>query len=237
MIDRLDQATQALKEHEASLPKEAADEARVSQTRAAILAAAKPRAVSKVVPFRSAHAARRWILPIAATFFLLGSLAAARTAWNRYTRSALDAKQSEVSTVPSAAGPSVVASAKPADSNEANAPVTEPASPASTAVALRMGLPAAEPSHAAADSLYYKAHALHFDTHDYASALPAWDAYLKTAPTGHLAPEARYNRAMALLHLGRKNEAEIALKPFANGTYGTYRRREAEALLEQLAAP
>jgi len=66
-------------------------------------------------------------------------------------------------------------------------------------------------------------------------ALTAWDAYLAAAPRGQLAPEARYNRALSLVRLGRIAEARAALAPFANGPAGGYRRAEAAALLERLS--
>lgn len=78
------------------------------------------------------------------------------------------------------------------------------------------------------------AHQAHFVDHDFGAALRAWDAYLGAAPAGRFAPEARYNRALCLVRLGRKGEAESALRPFADGAYGGYRRDEAKALIEAL---
>jgi hypothetical protein len=65
-------------------------------------------------------------------------------------------------------------------------------------------------------------------------ALAAWDDYLRVASRGVLAPEARYNRALCLIRLGRKSDARSALTPFANGEYGSYRRTEAKALIQAL---
>jgi hypothetical protein len=90
---------------------------------------------------------------------------------------------------------------------------------------------AADPNAA----LFEEAHRLHFQAHDPARALVAWDRYLAAAPNGRFAPEARYNRALTLVRLGRHDEAKSALESFANGTYGEYRRAEARALLEALA--
>lgn len=115
------------------------------------------------------------------------------------------------------------------------APVTpsraaEPA-PAPAPVDPPPNLPEAnDPAH----ELYRVAHQAHFVEHDFASALRAWDAYLAAAPNGRFAPEARYNRALCLVRLGRKDDAERALRPFADGSYGTYRRDEAKALIEAL---
>jgi hypothetical protein len=89
---------------------------------------------------------------------------------------------------------------------------------------------ATDPAH----ELYRVAHQSHFVEHDFASALRAWDAYLSAAPSGRFAPEARYNRALCLIRLGRKDDAERALRPFADGAFGGYRRDEARALIEAL---
>jgi TolA-binding protein len=83
-------------------------------------------------------------------------------------------------------------------------------------------------------ALYRVAHAAHFVDHDPARALAAWDAYLRAAPNGAFAPEARYNRALSLVRLGRSQEARSALEPFANGSYGSYRKAEASALLQRI---
>jgi hypothetical protein len=48
---------------------------------------------------------------------------------------------------------------------------------------------------------------------------------------------ARYNRAIALARAGRKREAIAALRPFAAGEYGGYRRDEARQWLDSLEAP
>ena len=49
--------------------------------------------------------------------------------------------------------------------------------------------------------------------------------------SGRFAPEARWNRAIALFKLGRRDEAVAALQPFADGAYGGYRRAEATRLI------
>jgi hypothetical protein len=82
--------------------------------------------------------------------------------------------------------------------------------------------------------LYRAAHRAHFVERDAARALPAWDAYLKAAPNGSLALEARYNRALCLVRLHRSTEARAALTPFAAGRFGGYRKREAADLLDAL---
>ncbi|HET9929649.1 MAG TPA: hypothetical protein VFQ35_03135 [Polyangiaceae bacterium] len=116
--------------------------------------------------------------------------------------------------------PRVAPSAPPPAAEPAPAPVNPPPAPPE----------ANDPAH----ELYRVAHQAHFVEHDFASALRAWDAYLAAAPSGRFAPEARYNRALCLVRLGRKDDAERALRPFAEGAYGTYRRDEAKALIEAL---
>jgi hypothetical protein len=104
-----------------------------------------------------------------------------------------------------------------------SAPVVAAPPPSSAA-------PAADP----ATALFSEAHRLHFVEKDPARALAAWDAYLRAAPNGRFAPEARYNHALALVRLGRVAEAKRELAPFADGTFGAYRRDEARSLLEAL---
>lgn len=89
---------------------------------------------------------------------------------------------------------------------------------------------ASDPAH----ELYRAAHEAHFVAHDCARALAGWDAYLRAAPSGQLAVEARYNRALCLVRLGRSEQARRALEPFARGAAGSYRQREAAGLLEVL---
>jgi hypothetical protein len=86
-----------------------------------------------------------------------------------------------------------------------------------------------------ADALYREAHDAHFARKDPARALAAWDRYLAAAgPDGRMTLEARYNRAIALVRLGRAEDAKRALEPFARGEYGGYRREEAIRLIESL---
>lgn len=89
----------------------------------------------------------------------------------------------------------------------------------------------------AEQSAYLTAHRAHFGGGDPAAALRAWDSYLREFPKGRFAPEARYNRALCLVKLGRNAEASRALEPFANGAYGGYRRAEAQSLREALGTP
>jgi hypothetical protein len=87
------------------------------------------------------------------------------------------------------------------------------------------------------EELYARAHALHFGQHDAARALAAWDRYLTVAPPNvrrGLVLEARYNRAICLVRLGRRDEARSALRPFAEGRWGAYRRDDARRLLDTM---
>lgn len=84
-------------------------------------------------------------------------------------------------------------------------------------------------------ALYREAHRAHFVQRDSRAALAAWDRYLAAHPRGSFALEARYNRALCLVRLGRHDAARQALAPFAAGDVGGgYRRTEASALLEAL---
>ena len=82
--------------------------------------------------------------------------------------------------------------------------------------------------------LYEKAHRAHFVDKNWPAALSAWDEYLHKVPSGRFAIEARYNRALCLVRLGNVEQALHSLRPFAQGSYGTYRQREAQALIDQI---
>ncbi|MGH7438480.1 MAG: tetratricopeptide repeat protein, partial [Polyangiaceae bacterium] len=82
--------------------------------------------------------------------------------------------------------------------------------------------------------LYAVAHQAHFVARDPDVALRAWDAYLAAYPSGRFALEARFNRALTLVRLGRLDEARTALTPFASGEAGGYRQREARELLDAM---
>lgn len=110
------------------------------------------------------------------------------------------------------------------------APAPPPADPPPPAGAAEKPAPSSDP-HAA---LFAEAHRIHFTERDPARALAAWDRYLDAAPNGRFAPEARYNRALSLVRLGRHAEAKKELAVFANGGYGEYRKSEARALLDAM---
>jgi hypothetical protein len=145
------------------------------------------------------------------------------------------------SAVPSDA-PAVDAPSSDAPSSDAPAARALPArvAPRRATPAARSAEPHAEPAPSPAavdraDELYREAHAAHFVRADYRAALVAWDRYLAAAGPGHRwALEARYNRGIALYHLGQVAAARRALQPFADGEYGGYRREAARRLLEAL---
>jgi hypothetical protein len=82
---------------------------------------------------------------------------------------------------------------------------------------------------------YRAAHRTHFDGGNPGAALAAWDRYLADFPAGSFATDARFNRALCLVRLGRAMEARAALTPFATAAPGSYRQAEASALLQGLA--
>lgn len=130
--------------------------------------------------------------------------------------------------------------ARPAEPSPVEAPASEAPPPAEPVPQPSLGrVEATAPRSSAAfidtdGDLYRLAHEAHFKSHDYARALAGWDAYLRAAPGGRLATEARYNRALCLLRLGRDAEARRALEPFASGFMGGYRQSEARQLLNEL---
>ena len=118
------------------------------------------------------------------------------------------------------------------------APTTERGGEASTTrAAPEEGARGTPPREAAADpelSSYKTAHRTHFGGSSPETALQAWDDHLAAWPAGRWALEARYNRAICLVRLGRAKAAIDALRPFAEGRFGAYRQREAGQLIEAL---
>jgi len=78
---------------------------------------------------------------------------------------------------------------------------------------------------------YRIAHDVHFKGDSPADALLAWDNYLAQYPTGALAVDAKYSRALVLIKLKRWADARTALEPFANAAPGSYRQADAAKLL------
>lgn len=140
---------------------------------------------------------------------------------------------------PVASSPTSIPSAdvpSPAAVASTVAPREPSAAPARHVAAGSSSLPTASSSAGPEEALYAAAHHAHFVAHDPAAALKGWDAYLAAYPRGRFTLEARYNRGLSLVRLGRSDEARAALSPFADGTLGGYRQREARELLDALDA-
>ncbi|MBX3127689.1 MAG: tetratricopeptide repeat protein [Polyangiaceae bacterium] len=211
-----------------------------------------PAELTRARILRDLHAGERsrgrrvlWVLPAAAVLFGV-SAAAAGGGLERSARVVTDllgiteravvltraapAANERVRAVSAAASAPAVAPAPWAEP-AAEAASDEPAaSPSGAAGASASALPAADP----ADALYRAAHRAHFEQRDFGAAITAWERYLSAAPRGRFALEARYNRALCLVRLGRTGEAKTALEPFAEGKAGGYRQPEARALIDAL---
>lgn len=110
---------------------------------------------------------------------------------------------------------------------------TEPAAaPPARAIAptVAPAAPAPDPELAA----FRRAHEAHFGGGAPLAVLALWDDYLARFAAGRLAPEARWNRAILLVRVGRVDAARAALASFASGAEGGYRQRDAEDLLRTL---
>jgi len=118
-------------------------------------------------------------------------------------------------------GPAPVAPSGPSLDGEAAEPA--PAEP----------LPEPDPL-AAERAAFTRAHAAHFRGSSWAAALALWDAYLADYPRGRFVPEARFNRAVALLRLGRRDAARRALRAIAFGEANGPHRGDANRLLRAL---
>jgi hypothetical protein len=142
-----------------------------------------------------------------------------------------------VTTVPT---PSASADVTPTPAAGATVASVNSPEPSTTPARHVVGGPtSARPASSAAgaeETLYAAAHHAHFVARDPAAALRGWDAYLAAYPQGRFTLEARYNRGLSLVRLGRTAEASAALAPFADGTLGGYRQREARELLDALDA-
>lgn len=244
--DLLQRAAQAVRDSTDSV------QPRSGLTRARMLDAAEKR-------YGTRRFQLRWAVAFVAALGASTALARVVQYWPEITR-ALTGKQVEPQPAPARRAPArpkpTKAVAPPAPQPEPEPTVTEapPAPVVSEPSAARQVAPkrrpraaapvtpipetsAPAPSPAPAESaelaIFRRAQRLHL-AHD-PQALAAWDDYLRIAGQGVLVPEARYNRALCLVRLGRSDEARAALEPFARGEFGGYRRTEAAALIEALS--
>ena len=241
--DVLDEAFAALREETATTNVE-----RAAATRRALLLRTADRrrrtnVVRFVLPFAAVLAvSAAWAAATGRRAGVLGSRdeamtdSAGQTAGEAAARGAAAARTTDDSGAPDAVA--VPASSVP--------PVDVAALPPAPALVPRLAAPRASTSTAsssaaaaradasldAEEAAYRPAHEAHFIARDWPKALVGWDAYLAKYPNGRFAPEARYNRALVLLRLGRTDEAREALRPFAAGAYGGYRQHEAKELLD-----
>lgn len=239
--DLLDRATRALREESRVEPRD------LEATRARLLADVRRtrRQRSRVI---------QWAIPMAAVLAIGTAYAAAtgklRT-WVMTNRPAAVSSTTPLASVSAPRPPTVVATVASATVEEpAPAPSIVASASAPPVVASVAAPPSAAPtlvvapSTSASDAMstdlaaYRRAHALHFVEKRWDAALDAWNAYLSANPKGTFALEARYNRAICLVKLGRKAEARVALTPFADGLVGGgYRQTEAKSLLDALDTP
>ncbi|MBL8722144.1 MAG: hypothetical protein JNL79_39555 [Myxococcales bacterium] len=244
--DLLDRATRALREESRVEPRD------LEATRARLLADVRRtrRQRSRMI---------QWVMPIAAVLALGTAYAAAtgklRT-WVMANRPAAVSSTAPLASATTPRPPTVVATVASASVEEPAPPppIVAPSVVASASAPPVVASVAAPPSAAptivvapspsASDAMsadlaaYRRAHALHFVEKRWDAALDAWNAYLSANPKGTFALEARYNKAICLVKLGRKAEARVALTPFADGLVGGgYRQTEAKSLLDALDTP
>jgi hypothetical protein len=209
---------------------------------------------------RRGKARRAFLIPLAAIFVGSTALAGVGGSLSVMVRSALDAVGvvSPTEVVSGDDAPAPASRAKPAKRGTAGLPappaepvVAPPAEPAAEAASESAAAESTDPAprrrSAAVEQaravpqqvedgheVYRKAHRAHFRQGDVASALADYDLYLAQQPDGRFAVDARYNRALCLVRLGRHEEAKRALEPFASGSHGGYRQADATRLLAAL---
>jgi hypothetical protein len=197
------------------------------------------------------------VLPIAATFIASAALAASQPAVRQTLRQSVQALFGGTANAPAAKLPGH-RRAPPASAPEPLPPVapappgvepvpispedlpaiSQPRPPGSSAAraaappSTTEPAPAGEPPAPSAEvETYRQAHRRHFGGATPSAALAAWDDYLALYPNGSFAPDARFNRALCLVRLGRRDQARAALAPFAAQPIGSYRQAEAASLL------
>jgi outer membrane biosynthesis protein TonB len=229
--DILEQATRALRRETEGTD----DSARFTRSR--IL-----RSVHQTERRRRSYIA--FVLPIAAVLVGSTAFAASGGNWKAVARAIgfAEPAPAPAPALPPPAPKAVVAVPAPQPEPEATPEPKNEAVPPSTenAVKTTQTGKTTKPAPAPVDlsdpeiALYKKAHQLHFEGGSPAAALAAWDSYLAKSPRGRFSAEASYNRAITLARLGRTTEAKAALQPFANGSYGSYRKESATKLIEGL---
>jgi hypothetical protein len=112
--------------------------------------------------------------------------------------------------------------------------------PGATSSAHRPEVPGVKQSGAEGESIgselsvYAAAHALHFGANNPAGALAGWQRYLREYPAGALSSEARFNEAVCLIKLGRRQEARRLLVTLSQNAAAGPGQRQALTLLEGL---
>jgi len=252
--DLLDRATRALREEsrveprdlEATRARLLADVRRTRRQRSRVIQWAIP--IAAVLAIGTAYAAatgklRTWVMtnrPAAVSSSApLASAAAPRPT---VVATVASASVEEPAMAPSIAAPSIAAPSIVASASAPPVVASAPPSAAPTVVVaptIVVALSTSASDAMSADlAAYRRAHTLHFVEKRWDAALDAWNAYLTVNPKGTFALEARYNKAICLVKLGRKAEARVALTPFADGLVGGgYRQTEAKSLLDALDAP
>jgi len=177
-------------------------------------------------PKKRSLRAARWVMPLAAVL-------AAASVWASVTR---DRHTSVVAAAPVVVATTATATIAPviAPPPIETATAVVDVAPVQTAPHVTTPRPTAGDSERRALRAYREAERLQFDDKDYARALDAWDRYVPLAGKSPLLVDAKWQRAVCLVRLDRRDEARAALEPFARGELGAYRRDEAQALLGAL---
>ncbi len=176
---------------------------------------------------RAKVTAARWVIPIAAVI-------ASATAWAGWTTSTNTASQVVTAKAPTPALPTQSPEAPRYEALVAVASSSARPSVPSPVTTVTTSAQNEESRERRALRVYREAERLQLKDGDFSRALDAWDRYLAVAGQSPLVIDARYNRAVCLARLGRRDEAREALLPFASGDASAYLQAEAKALLETL---
>jgi len=209
----LEEATRALREEEGAM-----DTTRKRALRDRVLKAPRKRKLHAI----------RWVMPIAAVL-------AAASVWASVARERHRAAAPVAPSITTAAiapvvsaAPSIVPIVVATASESAPAPIVVAHAHAPSAVMKP------DDSERRALRAYREAERLQFEDKDYARALDAWDRYVPLAGNSPLLVDAKWQRALCLVRLGRTDEAREALAPFARGDFGAYRKDEARTISSAL---